>query len=221
MVATLSATVYERLSSLDAAGLQRSFEELEELARFVREQPGLGELVAHQIGDTAQHLRPAIADVAQRAIVEGRFKEQIVPVEIASRKGTVVFDTDEHVRGDVTPEQLAAKRRYAIVGAAVVAMLLPGVKVVENGEIREDIWQMIMGMTRLPDVVGLDLKGMIAATEQPPTRLCCACFDGQYPIELPDESLLGKHLLEALKQQPPVGQPGQAVKAGQIGQAFT
>jgi len=44
---------------------------------------------------------------AARAIEEGRFKEQIVPVEIATRKGTVVFDTDEHVRSDVTLEQLA------------------------------------------------------------------------------------------------------------------
>ncbi|SMF51824.1 acetyl-CoA C-acetyltransferase [Azospirillum oryzae] len=44
---------------------------------------------------------------AARAIAEGRFKDQIVPVEIASRKGTIVFDTDEHVRGDVTPEGLA------------------------------------------------------------------------------------------------------------------
>ena len=44
---------------------------------------------------------------AARAIAEGRFKEQIVPVEIKTRKGTVMFDTDEHVRGDVTPEQLA------------------------------------------------------------------------------------------------------------------
>jgi acetyl-CoA C-acetyltransferase len=44
---------------------------------------------------------------AARAIAEGRFKSQIVPVEIASRKGTVVFDTDEHVRADVTADQLA------------------------------------------------------------------------------------------------------------------
>ena len=29
-------------------------------------------------------------------------------------------------------------------------MLLPGVKLVEAGEIRQDLWQMIMGMTRLP-----------------------------------------------------------------------
>ena len=38
------------------------------------------------------------------------------------------------------------------------AMLLPGVKIVEKGVLREDIWQMIMGMTRLPHVVGLDFK---------------------------------------------------------------
>jgi len=44
---------------------------------------------------------------AARAIAEGRFKSQIATVEIAGRKGTVRFDTDEHVRGDVTLEQLA------------------------------------------------------------------------------------------------------------------
>ena len=44
---------------------------------------------------------------AARAIAEGRFKPQIVPVEIATRKRMVVFDTDEHVRGDATAEQLA------------------------------------------------------------------------------------------------------------------
>jgi acetyl-CoA C-acetyltransferase len=44
---------------------------------------------------------------AARAIAEGRFKGQIVPIEIKSRKGTVVFETDEHVRADVTVEGLA------------------------------------------------------------------------------------------------------------------
>lgn len=33
---------------------------------------------------------------AARAIAEGRFRDQIAPIEIAGRKGTVVFDTDEH-----------------------------------------------------------------------------------------------------------------------------
>jgi N-methylhydantoinase B len=43
------------------------------------------------------------------------------------------------------------------------AMLLPGIKLVEGGVLRQDLWQMIMGMTRLPQVLGLDLKAMIAA----------------------------------------------------------
>jgi acetyl-CoA C-acetyltransferase len=44
---------------------------------------------------------------AAKAIAEGRFKDQIVPVQIASRKGVVMFDTDENVRAEVTEEQLA------------------------------------------------------------------------------------------------------------------
>jgi amidophosphoribosyltransferase len=38
---------------------------------------------------------------------------------------------------------------------------------------------------------------MIEATGQAEDRLCAACFTGTYPIELPDERLLGKHLLES------------------------
>jgi acetyl-CoA C-acetyltransferase len=45
---------------------------------------------------------------AARAIAEGRFKDQIVPVEFKTRKGVVVFDTDEHVRGETTLQALAA-----------------------------------------------------------------------------------------------------------------
>ena len=47
---------------------------------------------------------------AAHAIAEGWFKSQIVPVEIKTRKGVTVFDTDEHVRGETTVESLAALR---------------------------------------------------------------------------------------------------------------
>jgi acetyl-CoA C-acetyltransferase len=47
---------------------------------------------------------------AAEAIVEGRFKEQIVPVEIKTRKGVSVFDQDEHVRPDITVEGLSGLR---------------------------------------------------------------------------------------------------------------
>jgi len=44
---------------------------------------------------------------AARAVAEGRFKAQIIPVQVPTRKGPIVFDTDEHVRGTVEMEQLA------------------------------------------------------------------------------------------------------------------
>jgi len=47
---------------------------------------------------------------ASRAIAEGRFKEQIVPVEVKSRKGSVMFDTDEHPKADTTMEVLAGMK---------------------------------------------------------------------------------------------------------------
>ena len=47
---------------------------------------------------------------AARAIAEGRFASQIVPIEIPSRKGPVRFEVDEHVRADVSAEQLAGMK---------------------------------------------------------------------------------------------------------------
>ena len=44
---------------------------------------------------------------AAAAIEAGRFKEQIVPVEIKTRKGVVLFDTDEGVKADTSAEALA------------------------------------------------------------------------------------------------------------------
>lgn len=56
----------------------------------------------------------AVAVESQRraaaAIQEGRFKSQIVPITIKSRKGDVVFDTDEHVKANTTLESLAKMR---------------------------------------------------------------------------------------------------------------
>lgn len=44
---------------------------------------------------------------AQRATEEGRFKDQIVPVMLKSRKGEVSWSTDEHFRPDCKPEDMA------------------------------------------------------------------------------------------------------------------
>ena len=45
---------------------------------------------------------------AEAAITSGRFKDEIVPVEIPQRKGDpVIFDTDEHYKPGITAEKLA------------------------------------------------------------------------------------------------------------------
>jgi acetyl-CoA C-acetyltransferase len=47
---------------------------------------------------------------AAAAIAAGYFKDQIIPVVQKTRKGDKIFDTDEHVRGDVTAESMGALR---------------------------------------------------------------------------------------------------------------
>ncbi|MDO5499963.1 MAG: acetyl-CoA C-acyltransferase family protein [Propionibacteriaceae bacterium] len=47
---------------------------------------------------------------AMNAINEGRFKEQIVPITLKSRKGDTIFDTDEHPRANATMESLTKMR---------------------------------------------------------------------------------------------------------------
>lgn len=47
--------------------------------------------------------------LAHKAIKEGKFKEEIVPYEVKSRKGTIVFDRDEHPR-ETTLEKLGQLR---------------------------------------------------------------------------------------------------------------
>jgi len=44
----------------------------------------------------------------------------------------------------------------------------------------------------------ISLDGLVDATTIPGDRLCRACFDGVYPIDLPAPELIGKHLLEGI-----------------------
>ncbi|UGY92748.1 amidophosphoribosyltransferase [Streptomyces gobiensis] len=47
----------------------------------------------------------------------------------------------------------------------------------------------------------ISIDGMIEATTIAKPNLCRACFDGEYPMDLPDPELLGKHLLESETEQ--------------------
>ena len=58
---------------------------------------------------------------AGRAIAEGRFKEQILPVEVKTRKGVTLFDTDEHVRADLTRPDVAKLKPAFLKDGTVTA----------------------------------------------------------------------------------------------------
>lgn len=58
---------------------------------------------------------------AIQAIEYGYFKGQIVPVEIPSKKGAKIVDTDEHPRADVTMEGLAQLKPVFRKGGTVTA----------------------------------------------------------------------------------------------------
>lgn len=71
------------------------------------------ENVAEQWGLTREDLDAFAAESQQKAvkaIEEGRFKDEIVPVSVKKKKETVVFDTDEGPRPGTTKESIAKLR---------------------------------------------------------------------------------------------------------------
>jgi len=59
---------------------------------------------------------------ATTAIAAGRFTSQIVPIEIKTRKGMMLFDTDEYPKADTTMESLAKlKPAFKKEGGSVTA----------------------------------------------------------------------------------------------------
>ena len=64
----------------------------------------------------------------------------------------------------------------------------------------------------------ISLDELIAASEQPRNRLCAACFDGDYPIPLPDDARLGKYLLEGSSERGVAG-PAEPVLSSGYGAA--
>jgi acetyl-CoA C-acetyltransferase len=67
------------------------------------------ENVASKCGITREHQDAFAVESHKRAtnaIAKGHFKDQIVGIELKSKKGPIQFDTDEHVRGDASMEGL-------------------------------------------------------------------------------------------------------------------
>lgn len=71
------------------------------------------ENVADKWGLTREELDAFAAESQQKcekAMAEGKFKDEIIPVEVKQRKATVVVDTDEGPRAGTTAESLAKLR---------------------------------------------------------------------------------------------------------------
>ncbi|MGB6139889.1 MAG: beta-ketothiolase BktB [Pseudoalteromonas rhizosphaerae] len=64
---------------------------------------------------------------AAKAIAAGHFKQQILPIEIKSKSGSHIFDTDEHVRADTTTEKLATLKPYFKKDGTVTAANSSGI----------------------------------------------------------------------------------------------
>ncbi|MEY4161223.1 MAG: hypothetical protein RLZZ136_1844 [Pseudomonadota bacterium] len=82
------------------------------------------ENVAERCGITREQQDALAVESHRRAAAAshaGYFKEQIVPVEIKTRKGLTVFDTDEHFRTDVTLESLASLKAVFLKDGTVTA----------------------------------------------------------------------------------------------------
>jgi acetyl-CoA acetyltransferase family protein len=79
----------------------------------VDSMPETGENVAHDC-DVERKAQDDFAWRSQmrtaRAVKDGFFAEEIVPVEIADKKNTTIVSCDEHPRPDTTPEKLAQLR---------------------------------------------------------------------------------------------------------------
>ena len=58
---------------------------------------------------------------AQKAIAEGKFKDEIVPITVHLKKQDVIFDTDEHPNRKSTPEKMAKLRPAFVKDGTVTA----------------------------------------------------------------------------------------------------
>jgi amidophosphoribosyltransferase len=132
------------------------------------------------------------------------------PLREVVRGKRVIMVDDSIVRGNTQRAQVRLLREAGAI-AVHVRISSPPVKwpcfygidfatraeLIANGLDVEGIRQSVGA-----DSLGyLSLDGLVAATEQPRTRLCRACYDGQYPIPLPADDLIGKHVLEGVQRR--------------------
>lgn len=98
---------------------------------------------------------------ALNSIDEGRFKEEIVPVEIAGRKGTTVIDTDESPRRETSMEALGKLKPAFKKEGSVTAGNAPGLNdAAASLLVVSEEFAQIHGLTPLAEIVGYATAGL-------------------------------------------------------------
>jgi amidophosphoribosyltransferase len=130
-------------------------------------------------------------------------KLKLNPIPDAVRGKRLVVVDDSIVRGTTTRQIVQALRE---AGATEVhtRITCPPIKwpcfYGIDMPTRQELVGSDLSVEQIRDYVGADSlgylsqEGMIRATGQPPESFCAACFDGDYPIPVPEQ--VGKYLLE-------------------------
>ncbi|WP_024866172.1 acetyl-CoA C-acetyltransferase [Butyrivibrio sp. FCS014] len=114
---------------------------------------------------------------AEKAIAEGKFKDEIVPVEIKKKKETIIFDTDEGPRKGVTVEGIShLKPAFKKDGGVVTAANSSGINdaasaiIVMSEEKAKELGVKPMGTWIAGELAGVEPSimgiGPVAATQK-------------------------------------------------------
>ena len=129
--------------------------------------------------------------------------------EVIKGKRLVVVD-DSIVRGNTQRAQVRMLRES---GAAAVHVRISSPPVTWpcfygiDFASRAELIASGLGVEQIRASIGADslyfvsLDGLISASAQPKDKLCRACFDGIYPIEIPHSDPIGKHMLEGISNR--------------------
>ena len=139
----------EMVDSLVLDGLTDAFHHIHMglTAENLAEQYGIGR-------DEQDEFAAASQQKAERAIEQGVFKEEIVPVEVPEKRGTRIVETDEHPRPGTTAEALAKLRAaFRKDGGTVTAGNASGVN--------DGAAAIVVMSARRADALGLESFGTI------------------------------------------------------------
>lgn len=137
------------------------------------------ENIAEEWGLTREQLDEFAANSqqkAQKAIADGKFKDEIVPVEVKQKKQTILFDTDEGPRPNVTAESISRLKPAFKENGMVTAGNSSGINdaaaaiIVMSEEKAKELGVQPMGVWIAGELAGVEPRimgiGPVAATKK-------------------------------------------------------